>query len=152
MEICVVADRTDHPVLGEMLAQLRTRHRTRLLVPDSYTPLSQAAAVRFRRWLFDNVTAEQVAAQGFRSGSISQQALPPIDRQHGANPDPPAVIPLPLATKDATIELAGLGTSTGAFWVTAGPAGDDTCDVPTAVLSDADPIFAPSAPTNCGPA
>jgi Ca-activated chloride channel family protein len=60
-----------------------------------FDPLSQAAAVRFRRWLFDNVTPEQVAAQGFRSGPISQQALPPVDRRHGANPDPPAVIPLP---------------------------------------------------------
>ena len=58
-------------------------------------PLSQAAGVRFRRWLFDNVTAGQIASQGFRSGPISQQALPPIDRRHGANPDPPAVIPLP---------------------------------------------------------
>ena len=60
-----------------------------------FDPLSHAAGVRFRQWLFDNVTAKQVASQGFRSGPISQQALPPVDRRHGANPDPPAVLPLP---------------------------------------------------------
>jgi len=35
MKICLVADRTDHPVLGAMLARLEARHRTRLLVSAS---------------------------------------------------------------------------------------------------------------------
>jgi ribosomal protein S6--L-glutamate ligase len=48
VEICLVADRTDHPVLGEMLAQLGTRHQTRLLVPGADTTLSQAAADELR--------------------------------------------------------------------------------------------------------
>jgi ribosomal protein S6--L-glutamate ligase len=44
VEICLVADRTDHPVLGEVLAELGTRHRTRLLVPGADMTLSQAVA------------------------------------------------------------------------------------------------------------
>lgn len=48
MEICLVADRSDHPVLGEMLSLLRTRHRARLLVPDTDTQLSRTAAVEMR--------------------------------------------------------------------------------------------------------
>ena len=48
MEICLLADRTDHPVLGEMLSQLRTRHRARVLVPNTDTQLSQAVAGELR--------------------------------------------------------------------------------------------------------
>lgn len=41
MKICLIADRTDHPVLAAMLARLESRHRTHLLVSAS---LDDAAA------------------------------------------------------------------------------------------------------------
>jgi ribosomal protein S6--L-glutamate ligase len=48
MEICLVADRTDHPVLAAMLAELGTRHRVRLLLPPADTSGSQAMADELR--------------------------------------------------------------------------------------------------------
>jgi glutathione synthase/RimK-type ligase-like ATP-grasp enzyme len=48
MEICLVADRTDHPVLAAMLAELGTRHRVRLLLPPADAVHSEAAADELR--------------------------------------------------------------------------------------------------------
>jgi Ca-activated chloride channel homolog len=68
--------------------------------------LRHDAGTAFRTWLLGHLTAAEAANEGFRLGPPNQPARPPIDAAHGANPDPPAVLPLPSARVVAQIQTA----------------------------------------------
>ena len=62
------------------------------------------AALVFQNWLPAHVSAQDAANHGYRSGAVGTPALPPIDQAHGANPDPPALLPLPDPTVVSRIQ------------------------------------------------
>jgi len=79
-----------------------------LVVIPSSTPWvddREAEAARMvRSWLISHLTAADAADEGFRTGSQSTRAVPPVDAPHGANPDPPASLPLPDPSVTAAIQ------------------------------------------------
>lgn len=112
-ETSLVGFRQDHPALRPRLVAIYPSDGTYLadypLVAMSMaTPgvdeFQRQAALVFQNWLPAHVSAQDAANHGYRSGAVGTPALPPIDQAHGANPDPPALLPLPDPTVVSRIQ------------------------------------------------
>jgi Ca-activated chloride channel family protein len=112
-ETSLVGFAIKHPSLRPRLVAIYPRDGTYLadyplvVVPAAapwVSPLQHAAATRFSEWLRSHVTTADAAAEGYRAGDLNSPAVPPIDAAHGANPDPPALLPLPAPSVVSEIQ------------------------------------------------
>ena len=111
-ETSLVGFRQDHPALRPAWSRSTQRRdiSRRLPADGDVNGHSRCGRVpttggaRVPNWLPAHVSAQDAANHGYRSGAVGTPTLPPIDQAHGANPDPPALLPLPDPTVVSRIQ------------------------------------------------